>query len=78
MKKLPPRYNHIVVPLLLTFLMTAIVAAISTAIAVGPNWTALRIWPGAWMASWAIAFPAALVILPLSRWLAAFIVQRPK
>lgn len=78
MKKLPPRYNHIVVPLLLTFLMTAIVAGISTAIAVGPNLTALRIWPGAWAASWAIAFPAALIILPLSRWLAGFIVRQPK
>jgi hypothetical protein len=78
MQKLPPRYNHILVPMILTFFMTAIVAGVSTAIAVGPNWTALRIWPGAWMASWAIAFPSALLVLPLARWLTGFVVRAPK
>ncbi len=78
MQKLPPRYNHFVVPMLLTFFMTAIVAAVSSVIAVGANAAALRIWPGAWAASWVIAFPAALVMLPFSRWLASFFVQAPK
>jgi hypothetical protein len=78
MQKLPPRYNHILVPMILTFFMTAIVAGVSTAISVGPNWTALRIWPGAWMASWAIAFPSALLVLPLARWLTGFVVRAPK
>jgi len=78
MKKLPARYNHVVVPMLLTFFMTSIVSGISTVIAVGANAAALRIWPGAWVASWTIAFPAALFMLPFSRWLAGFFVQQPK
>lgn len=78
MQKLPPRYNHILVPMILTFFMTAIVAAVSTAIAVGLNLAALHIWPSAWMASWAIAFPSALLVLPLARWLAGFVVRQPK
>jgi hypothetical protein len=76
MQKLPPRFNHIIVPMILTFFMTAIVAGVSTAIAVGLNWAALRIWPSAWVASWAIAFPAALVVLPFARWIAGFIVRQ--
>ena len=76
MQKLPPRFNHILVPMVLTFFMTAIVAAVSTAIAVGVNAAALWIWPSAWMASWAIAFPSALVVLPFARWLTGFVVRQ--
>ncbi len=78
MKKLPARYNHFVVPLFLTFFMTSIVAAISTINAVGLTWSAAPLWGRAWIASWAAAFPAALVMLPFSRWLAGFFVQQPK
>ena len=76
MQKLPPRFNHILVPMILTFFMPAIVAAVSTAIAVGLNFTALWIWPSAWMASWAIAFPSALLVLPFARWLTGFVVRQ--
>lgn len=75
MQKLHPRYGRVVVPAILTFFMTFIVSGISTFIAAGINLAALRLWPGAWMASWAFAFPAALVMLPLSQWLARFIVR---
>jgi len=75
MQKLPPRFNHVVVPMILTFFMTAIVAGVSTAIAVGLNAAALRIWPSAWVASWAIAFPSALVVLPFARWITRFVVR---
>lgn len=76
MQKLPPRYNHIIVPMILTFFMTAIVSGVSTFIAIGFSLAALKIWPGAWVASWAIAFPAALVVLPFARWLAGLVVQK--
>jgi hypothetical protein len=76
MQKLNPRYGRIVVPMLLTFFMTAIVSGISTFIAAGPNMEALRLWPGAWIASWFVAFPAALFMLPFSQWLARFIVRK--
>lgn len=76
MQKLPPRYGRILVPVVLTFFMTAIVAGLSTVIAVGMSWTALKIWPGAWMASWAVAAPTALFVLPLAQWLTSFVVRK--
>jgi len=78
MQKLHPRYARIIVPVVLTFFMTSIVAGLSTVIAVGINWTALKIWPGAWMASWAVAAPTALFMLPLAQWITSFVVQKPK
>ena len=78
MKKLPPRFNHFVVPLFLTFFMTSIVAAIATINAVGLSGSAIPLWARAWVASWVVAFPAALIMLPFSRWLAGFFVQQPK
>ncbi len=77
MQKLHPRYGRVVVPAILTILMTAIVSGISTFVAVGFNLAALRLWPGAWVASWVFAFPAALVMLPFSQWLASFVVRKP-
>jgi hypothetical protein len=76
MQKLSPRYARIVTPLILTFIMSAIISGLSTAISVGLNWTALAIWPKAWLASWAIAFPAASLVLPLAQWLTGFVVRR--
>ena len=76
MQKLHPRFGRIIVPVVLTFIMTAIVAGLSTIIAVGINWTALRIWPSAWMASWAVAAPTALFVLPFAQWLTSFVVRK--
>jgi hypothetical protein len=75
MQKLHPRYGRVVVPALLTFFMTAIVSGISTLVTVGPSPQALKLWSGAWMASWVVAFPAASFMLPFSQWLARFIVR---
>ncbi len=77
MKKLPSRYGRILVPVILTFFMTAIVSGLSTFIAAGINWAALKIWPGAWMASWAVAAPVALFVLPLAHRIAGLVVQKP-
>lgn len=76
MQKLPPRFGRILVPVILTFFMTAIVSGLSTVIAIGFNWMALGIWPKAWMASWAIAAPTALFVLPLTQWLTSFVVRK--
>lgn len=76
MKKLPPHFAHILVPLLLTFIVTAMVSAISTILAVGVNFHTAQIWPRAWMASWIAAFPVALFILPFARWAVGLVVRR--
>ncbi|EJZ17119.1 DUF2798 domain-containing protein [Rhizobium sp. Pop5] len=73
--KLPKRYNIIVMPLILSLLMTCVVSAISILRAHGPTAPALAMWPSTWALSWAIAFPVLLLVLPVVRRLTAAIVE---
>lgn len=73
--KLPARYAGIVMPLLLSVLMTCVVSLVSTLHSVGPVQGLLRIWLGAWAISWIIAFPALLLLLPVVRKATAAIVD---
>jgi len=65
--KLPARYATVVMPLLLSVLMTFIVSLISTWRGVGLVPHFLQVWMGAWAWSWAVAFPTLLAVLPLVR-----------
>lgn len=76
-RKLPARYAGIVMPLLLSILMTCIVSAISTLRGLGPVQGFLRIWLGAWAWSWLVAFPTLLLVLPLVRRATAALVELP-
>jgi hypothetical protein len=76
MQKLHPRFGRIIVPFLLTFMMTFIISGMSTFIAIGVNAASLKVWPLAWFASWLVAFPAALFVLPLAQWLTSFVVRK--
>lgn len=77
MTKLPARHAPVVTGLLLTCLMTFVVSGVSTLLALGPTVEFLARWPGAWMASWAIAFPTILFVMPLVRRLVARLVAAP-
>lgn len=78
MSKLPARYNAIALPLVLSFLMTNVVSGIATWRAVGlvPNF--LHLWMTAWALSWLVAFPAVLIMLPVSRRIVAALVHPPR
>lgn len=65
--KLPARYAGIVMPFLLSVLMTAIVSFISTLRGVGFGNASVSLWLNAWVLSWAVAFPTLLVALPIVR-----------
>jgi hypothetical protein len=65
--KIPKRFGGLVMPLVLSCLMTAIVSAISIARTQGLDAHALQMWPSAWGLSWLVAFPVLLVILPVVR-----------
>ena len=67
LRKLPARYAGIVMPLLLSILMTFIVSLISTLHSIGFGKGLLQVWMGAWGLSWIIAFPTLLLVLPLVR-----------
>src|SRR5437867_12529207 len=55
--KLPARYAAIVMPLVLSVLMTFVVSAISTLRSLGPTPAFVATWPAAWAISWLVAFP---------------------
>ena len=76
-RKLSARYATIVMPFLLSLLMTALVSFISTARSVGITSELLRLRPGSWALSWLVAFPATLVVLPIVRRLTAAVVDLP-
>lgn len=76
-RKLPARYATIVMPFLLSLLMTALVSFISTARTVGIAPELLKLWPGNWALSWLVAFPVTLVVLPIVRRLTAAVVDLP-
>ncbi|QND21952.1 DUF2798 domain-containing protein [Rhizobium leguminosarum bv. viciae] len=69
--KLPKRYNAVVMPLILSLLMTSVVSAISILRAQGLTAPALAMWPSAW----AIAFPVLLLVLPVVKRVTAVIVE---
>lgn len=71
---LPPQAAGWLMPLVLSLLMTFVVSAISTLRALGPGPDFLAAWPGAWMLSWLVAFPALLLVLPLVRRIVAWLV----
>ncbi len=66
--------HHFVAPFFITMLMTAIVSGISTVRAVGFVGLA-DVWPGSWLWSWAVAFPALLVVTPIARKFVSYIVE---
>ena len=66
-RKLPARYAGIVLPLLLSIVMTCVVSLISTLRSIGLAPDFARLWLGAWALSWVVAFPLLLVVLPLVR-----------
>jgi len=76
-RKLPARYASIVMPLVLSILMTFVVSGISTLKSLGFTPAFLATWPAAWAISWIVAFPTLLVVLPLVRRIVAMVVEPP-
>ncbi|MFT4182999.1 MAG: DUF2798 domain-containing protein [Rhizobium sp.] len=73
--KLPKRYGAVVMPLILSLLMTSVVSAISILRSQGMTAQAFSMWPSAWGLSWAIAFPLLLLLLPIVRRVTAALVE---
>lgn len=77
-KKLPHRYQAIVMPLVLSVLMSAIVSFVSTASGSGLQPDLFTLWLKAWAFSWLVAFPSLLVDLPVVRRIVAATVEQPR
>lgn len=77
-RKLPARAQVIVMPMILSLLMSGIVSGISTVKAIGlAEVTILRLLQ-AWGVSYMIAFPAALLVMPIVRRAVALLVESPE
>lgn len=74
--KLPVRWAPVVMSFLLSVLMTCLVSLIATLRSVGPTAELLRLWPGSWLLSWAVALPVTLLVLPVVRRMTAALVER--
>jgi len=76
-RKLPARFAPVVMPLVLSILMTFVVSGISTLKSLGPTPAFLATWPAAWAISWLVAFPTLLAVLPLVRRIVSWVVSAP-
>ena len=75
--KLPARYTAIVLPLLLSLLMTFVISGVSTLMSLGPTQAFVTTWPVAWALSCVVAFPTLVVLLPVVRRIVALVVDPP-
>lgn len=75
--KLPARYATIVMPLVLSVLMTFVISAVSTLLSLGPTPAFVATWPSAWAVSWLVAFPTLILVLPLVRKIVSLVVEQP-
>lgn len=73
--RLPARAAGILMPLILSLMMTFIVSAIATLRSAGLAPDILWLWLGAWGMSWLVAFPTLLLVLPLVRRIVAALVE---
>lgn len=78
MKRLPPRYNAIAVPLLLSLMMTCIVSGIATVNSIGFADGFFGKWMQAWGLSWIVAFPIMMFVLPVVRRIVIIFVEPPR
>jgi hypothetical protein len=77
MSKLPARFNPIVLPLIVSGIMSCVISGISTLQVAGLNTSFAGNWMSAWLASWAVAFPVLFFVLPLARRIVAAVVEPP-
>jgi len=77
LRKLPARYGGLVMPLLLSVLMTCVVSFVSIVRSVGLVPGLVQVWLGAWGWSWLVAFPTLLMVLPVVRRATDAFVERP-
>ena len=72
---IPNRFKSILFSFFLSIFMTFIVSGVSSFTAVGLTENLLYFWPTAWYRSWIIAFPAMLIIAPITRNLVSIITK---
>lgn len=70
------KHEPIVFGLILSGLMSFLVSGISTFRAAGPAAGFFVLWLQAWLTSWLVAFPTVLMVAPVARRMARWIIER--
>lgn len=73
--KLPGKWALIIIPFILSCLMSGIISMINLLRTVGWNDDFVELWLHNWMLSWMFAFPIVLLLLPVVRRLTALFVD---
>jgi hypothetical protein len=72
---IPARYSHILFGFILSGLMSCMVSCVSTLRIMGLADGFIGNWMSAWTVGWALAFPAVLVVAPITRRLVAQLIR---
>ena len=72
---IPARFAPVLFGLILSGLMSCLVAGIATFRAIGLVDGFAATWLGGWLSSWVISFPVVLVVAPLARRLVAMLTK---
>jgi hypothetical protein len=72
---IPARFAPILFGFILSGLMSFMVSGIATARTVPIDAAFLGIWIAGWLPSWALAFPAVLIVAPITRRIVARMVR---
>ncbi len=75
---IPARYGPVLFSLILSGVMSLLVAGISTFRALQPQQDWVSLWAGAWLTGWLFAFPAVMLAAPLARKVVALITTTAK
>lgn len=76
-RRLPARWAGFLMPLVLSVMMTCVISAIVTLLGFGLSAEFLHRWPLSWGASWVVAFPTLLLVLPVVRRIVGLLVEMP-
>lgn len=75
---IPHQYGPVLFSLILSGLMSLLVSGIAAFRVAAAGDGLLGLWAAAWMTAWLIAFPAVMVIAPLTRRIVRALVAEPR
>ncbi|MBV6657541.1 MAG: DUF2798 domain-containing protein [Devosiaceae bacterium] len=73
---MPPKYAPVLFGFILSGLMSLLVSGIATWRAAGMPPEFISLWLSAWLNSWLVAFPAVLIVAPITRKLVGKLVKK--
>ena len=74
---IPRRFEPLLFGVVLSGMMSFVVAGVATLRTQGPVPGFVPLWLGGWLVAWPVAFPAVLLLAPLARRLVQRVLEAP-